>query len=42
MAALYIPALPRSWKTLIKRFIDDGQTSIVREIRSIIRESFNT
>ena len=26
MAALRIPALPTSWKALIKRFVDDGQT----------------
>ena len=46
-AALNIPAPSRSWKALVKMFIDDGQTSsfreksIVREIRRIFRESFN-
>ena len=47
MAALNIPARSTSWKALVKRLIDDGQTSsfreksFVREIRSIFRESFN-
>ena len=47
MAALNIPARSRSWKALVKRLIDDGQTSsfreksFVREIRSLFRESFN-
>ena len=47
MAVINIPACSRSWKALVKRFIDDEQTSsfreksIVREIRSIFRESFN-
>ena len=39
MAAVHIPVLPRSRKELIKRFIDDRRTSIVREIRSSVKES---
>ena len=38
MVALPIPALLRSWKTLIKRFIDDGQTTLFRDKTSIVRE----
>ena len=36
MAALNIPARPRSWKALIKRFIDDGQTSSFREKQALL------
>ena len=47
MAALNKSARSTSWEALVKRLIDDGQTSsfreksFVREIRSIFRESFN-
>ena len=37
MAALDITERLRSWKILVKRFINDGQTSLFRE-KSIVRE----
>ena len=36
MAALHIPTLPRSWKALIKRFIDDEQTNLFREKQPLL------
>ena len=36
IAALNIPARPRSWKALIKRFTDDGQTSSFREKQALL------